>query len=110
MPYPTLERRRNMVRREAGETLISPSKIRNAGELAFALRFLCDHFTYKQSKAEGVKGDTLCAVLGALEEAKDSYLTDIARQHGIGMKAANGPISSLGQGEIKNPYNFLTDS
>lgn len=107
------DRRQEIVHRKfkSGVSVVEAAKITNPDELAYALRFLTDHFTYKRSKGgKGVTAKTAADVLAAVREVLDTFAEEIGLPVGVGLEVAeeavkdHGPVSDL-PGSISNPFN-----
>jgi len=106
------ERRREIVRRDGGTTLIVAAATKDQEGLAFAVRFLMDHYLYKMSKSAGVNGDGIRATAEAARVGIQSYIVDIARPMGVDLLTEDEPVearpvSGLGEGTVKNPYDYI---
>ena len=105
-------RRQAIVHRnfKSGVSVVEVAKIADKDELAYAIRFLTDHFTYKRSKGkDGVTAQVASEVLEALDEAMDTYAEEIGAPVGVDLdddfKANDdGPVSDLPD-SVSNPYN-----
>lgn len=117
----TRERRQDIVRRVHGngETCVTLARIRTPDELAYAIRVLTDHYTYKRARYDEGKlnSDAAHGARDALNEAANTFHAEIGQGLGL-MHPANGhfdpvadhgPASLLGDGEIANPYNLVHD-
>lgn len=107
------DRRRGIVHRKfkSGVSVVEAAKIANPDELAYALRFLTDHFTYKRSKdGKGVTAKVAGEVMEAISEALETYAEEIGVPVGAGLEVAeeavkdHGPVSDLPD-SISNPFN-----
>lgn len=115
-PYIDTTRRQAIVGRLDGSTSrVTAASLATPEELAYAIRFLMDHFTYKRSKVGGVKADVVTEVGKAVASAFASYNDDVASSVGVDLFVADDekpepddrtPISRLGEGEITNPFVF----
>jgi hypothetical protein len=96
----------------SGTTVVQCAEIRTGEQLAFAIRFLLDHYLYKHSKVGGVTGENVNTVRVALIAAGNSFEDDIGVDYDLDDPLAGGDgaaqeISGLGKGVIKNPYDYL---
>lgn len=110
-------RRRAIVGRlDGGTTRVTAAELQGEDELAFAVRFLMDHYVYKRSKASGdisAKGaqEAVSGVLAAL----DNFVNEVAEPQGIDIsvpvaeeeEVATPAVSGLGAGVIRNPFDYL---
>lgn len=111
----TPSRRKDIVQRiRPGQTAIVAASLKDPSELAFAVRFLMDHFTYKRSKQAGVTSETASAAYNAVMDALENYEAEVAMPLGIDIVVYAGEekkdtpvVSQLGNGKITNPYNFV---
>lgn len=111
------ERRKAIVSRiYGGTTIVTAAELKSEAELAFAVRFLCDHFTYKRSKSGDVNASAVQSVVVAIDAALGNFVEEVAEPQGIDAygavvveaeKPATPVVSKLGKGEIVNPYNFI---
>lgn len=108
--------RQQIVRRENGDgvTRVIAAALKGPDELAFALRFLAEHYTYKRSKVGGVKAETAREVSDAFAAAWDTYEDETLEPNGIdiigvvtSVPTKSDPISTLGAGKATNPYDTL---
>jgi hypothetical protein len=113
MPYISSDRRKAIVYRiNGGTSVVQASALKDGEELAYAMRFLIDHFVYKRSKSTGtVNASAVQEAYNALLSASGTFVKDVADPQGIALDfptlpATPEPISHLGSGEIINPYNF----
>jgi len=112
-------RRKVLVRRDdRANSKIQASDIKTPEELAFAIRFLTDHFLYKRSKVDGVKVEDAGKVAQALWAVSDTFQDEVGGVLGLDMDAAfqdyttgdkskERPISELGNGTVKNPFYYI---
>lgn len=107
------DRRQEIVHRKfkSNVSVVEAAKIANPDELAYALRFLTDHFTYKRSKGgTGVTAEIAGEVMEAISEALDTYAEEIGYPVGVDLdgeepvETDHGPVSDLPD-SISNPYN-----
>ena len=98
----------------AGITQVTAAELQNEAELAFAVRFLMDHYTYKRSKSAGVTAGPVSEAWRAVCEAANNFADEVATPNGItpdGAEAAAKPatpvVSELGSGKIVNPFNYV---
>lgn len=111
----TKARRNAVVKRNGGQTYVIPAAIKTEDELAFAIRFLADHATYKRSKGSGVNEKAILFSASAIEGAFDSFESEVATPNGVDLdsvvigETVTVPVSGLGQGVVRNPYDYLSD-
>jgi hypothetical protein len=108
------ERRRQIVQRfDGGVSRITAAEIQNADELAFAIRWLADHFMYKRSKVHGVNSDAASQTFAGIDAGLASFLIDVVDAAGLTLQcpedevAVHQPVSQLGQGVVRNPFHYL---
>lgn len=109
-------RRAAIVRRDVpGVSSVRAAEIKNEDELAYAIRFLTDHYTYKRSKtSSGTTQSVVNQVSNALNAVGVSYAHDVAYPLGLSVsytllpdnQPQITPISMLGCGNIINPFKF----
>lgn len=101
----SLDARQRIVHRQGGTTLLTAAALRDGNELAYAIRVLADHFTYKRSKGQGSVN------VSAAKEAEEAMATALngfkAEVMGQKMKPALPPVSPLAEGIIGNPYDYV---
>ena len=115
----TKDRSRLIDRRPPGKTIIEMAAMSGPTSLAFAVRFAMDHYTYKRSKSGGVKQATVSDVLYAVEAAVMTYVEEVIEGNDLSVPDdmdvieenpeydERRPISELGEGKSKNPYDFI---
>lgn len=103
---PTDARKRIVGRQDGSTTRITCAAISNPAELAYAIRFLMDHVTYKASKGNGGGVNTAAAKtsLDALKAAGDSFAAEVLKMGTVDTKK---PVSGLGEGSVTNPFNYV---
>lgn len=112
------ERRKAIVSRGKGGpgvTQVTAAECTDEAELAFAIRFLMDHFTYKRSKGEGVNAAAIQSAASALRAAVEAYKDEVAAPMGVSISgvslAAPAPktpvVSELGSGKVRNPFDYI---
>lgn len=109
---PSEARSRIVTRDGTPNTRVYAAQIQTADELAYAIRFLTDHFIYKRSKALcSPNREAIKQAGAALVHATDSLFHDVAKPNGVDSfgtpKAEEKPISRLGEGVIVNPYDLV---
>lgn len=97
-----------------GETRVVLAQLRDEDELAFAIRYAMDHYTYKRSKgSEGTTQKTVTEVANAVAKAAESYMTDVTDPLDLNFEPEEapaddqGPVSGLGSKIIRNPYGYI---
>lgn len=81
-------------------------------KLAFALRWLMDYYLYQASKEGGMTNEAIEETLNAAAAAADSFFEEVAQvwdpdQFGSRVFQELSPVSELGKGVLKNPYDFV---
>lgn len=100
---PVEDRKRIVSRPDGSTSMVAAAAIQTPEELAFAIRFLTDHYLYKRSKASGVNRDVVVDVVVALGIAAETF----AEQMGlVPASSIPVPVSRLPD-TVENPYNTL---
>lgn len=96
-------RRAAIVSRPDGYTsMVKASAISTPEELAYAIRFLTDHYTYKRSKETGsVNVSAGREALAAIAASAESFARDVLKQGQPDVDA----VSDLENGIVRNPYS-----
>lgn len=98
--------RKGIARRiDGGTSVIVASGIKDGNGLAYAVRFLTDHFTYKRSKGGfGVNTSAAQEAVEAMETALAGFKAEV-----LGQKTAPAvpPVSPLAEGKIGNPWAYV---
>lgn len=115
--YVPTDRREKIVKRNSdGQTHVVLAEVRNEDELAYAIRVLMDHYTYKRSKGlGGVSENATREALDAASEAAGSFAEQVMWPQGIEAPVGNvlgvqsgKPVSRLGEGLLINPYEYVS--
>lgn len=100
------EARQGIARRiDNGTSVIVAAGIKDGNGLAYAIRFLTDHFTYKRSKGGyGLNEGAAQEAAAAMETALAGFKAEV-----LGQKAAPAvpPVSPLAEGKIGNPWDYV---
>lgn len=102
------DRARIVIRNPGAVSVIQAAEINNPSELAYAIRFLTDHYTYKRSKALGeVSQSAASEALIAVGTAAETFSTEVM---GMGAPVPTiPPVSPLAEGKVVNPYAYTRD-
>jgi hypothetical protein len=103
-PRIDMERRSEIAYRiNGGTSVVQASALQSANDLAYGIRFLADHFTYKRSKGlGGINGMAANEALQALKAAVATFEQEV-----LGVKSAapvTKPVSPLADGIVGNPF------
>ncbi len=88
-----------------GTSVVQASAIQDVDDLAYAMGFLANHRLYKMSKDGGVTLEKAEAVAQAFLFAAERFSEEVIDP--LGGAEDDGRISNLGDGEVKNPYDFI---
>lgn len=100
---PKEDRQRIVTRLPGGVSVIRAAEIQNPDQLAYAIRFLTDHYTYKRSKDLGAVNMTAAEEAAqAAEVAALSFSLEV-----LGIEEGAEPVSGLAEGKIVNPFAYV---
>lgn len=106
---PNKDRRKAIVYRSDGCTsTVQASAIQTVEELAYAFGWLAHHRLYKMSKGGSVTVENAKAVMEAFERAAGEFEANVIyKLNPPPASAKPDRISDLGEGVVKNPFDFI---
>ncbi len=87
-----------------GTSVVQASAIQDVDDLAYAMGFLANHRLYKMSKGGGVTLEKAQEVAQAFLFAAERFSEEVVDRLSGDVPSR---ISNLGDGEVKNPYDFV---